>query len=442
MRAIHRLSACATAFVLFSSGCAPATRPPSLTPDERRLHLESFDKAWSIVRDKHFDPALGGLDWPAVRAELRPRVERASTTEDVRDVLREMVGRLKQSHFQVLPADLYSSTGNTPASQVSGTVGIDARVFDGRALVTSIVTGSPAEAAGIRPGWEILTIDAHDVRSGLKDVARRYAGRPDRDAMLAAAVRASLVGSTRDRLSVTLRDGEERRRRFSLARIGLEGWTSRPFGHIPAVAVSFRSERLNGRIGYLAFNAFIDPGRLMPLFNQAVASFLDADGIIVDLRGNTGGIGDMLAGMAGWFVDARGVSMGTVITRAGPLKLAVTPRPARFAGPVAVVVDELSMSASEALAQGLRDIGRARVFGRRTAGAVLASMVERLPNGDGFQFPTARFEFPSGAVVEGIGVVPDVEVRPTRATLLAGRDVVLEAAVQWIQQRSSKGPTS
>jgi carboxyl-terminal processing protease len=97
------------------------------------------------------------------------------------------------------------------------------------------------------------------------------------------------------------------------------------------------------------------------------------------------------------------------------------------------------MSASEVLAQGLRDAGRARVFGRRTAGAVLASTVERLPSGDGFQYPTARFEFASGTIIEGIGVVPDVEVLPTRETLLAGRDVVLEAAVRWIRNPALKG---
>jgi carboxyl-terminal processing protease len=165
----------------------------------------------------------------------------------------------------------------------------------------------------------------------------------------------------------------------------------------------------------------------------------DADGIVIDLRGNTGGIGDMLAGMAGWFISVRGTSMGTMITRSGSLKLAVQPRPAPFAGPVAVLVDELSMSASEVLAQGLKDAGRARVFGRRSAGAVLGSVVERLPNGDGFQYPTARFEFPSGAVVEGVGVRPDEEIPTTRETLLSGRDVVLDAAVQWIRSGVAKG---
>jgi carboxyl-terminal processing protease len=435
-----RLALFVAMLALGAAGCAAAARAPSLTPDERRLHLESFDRAWSIVRDKHFDPTLGGLDWNAVRDELRPRVARARTADEVRDVLTAMTGRLKQSHFQVLPADLYRPVDSGVAAGVSGTVGIDARVIDGRALVTRVSEGSPAGEAGVRPGWEIVTLASRDVRAEMKRRARRYAGRPDRDAILAAAVRSGLVGPVADRVPIALRDGEGRVRRLGLKRVPHEGWASRPFGYVPSVAVSFRSDRLDGRTGYLAFSAFIDPIHLMPLFNQAAASFSGADGVVLDLRGNTGGLGDMLAGMAGWFIGAKGVSMGTMITRAGSLKLAVNPRPAWFAGPVAVLVDELSMSASEVLAQGLRDAGRARIFGRRTAGAVLASAVEGLPNGDGFQYPTARFEFPSGTVVEGVGVIPDVDVRPTRGTLLSGRDVVLDAALQWIRSQSSKGP--
>jgi carboxyl-terminal processing protease len=422
------------------SACASATPAPSLTPDERRLQVESFDYVWSTVRDKNFDPTLGGLDWDAIRSEYRPKVEHARTVDEVRDILSDMVGRLKQSHFQVIPADLYASKADAPAAGIGGTVGIDARVIDGRALVTGVTPASPAETAGVRPGWEVVGIGGVDVHARLRGLSQKYAARRDRDTFLAASLRGTLSGPMGSRLSITLRDGRGRRHTLSLAFVPHEGWMSRQAGSIPAVPVWFRSRRIDGRTGYVAFNAFIDPGRLMPRFNEAIASFLDADGIVIDLRGNTGGIGDMLAGMAGWFVTTKGTSMGTLVTRTASLKLAVNPRPTPFTGPVAMLIDELSMSASEVLAQGLRDAGRARVFGRRSAGAVLASTVERLPNGDGFQYPTARFDFPSGTVLEGAGVVPDVDARPTRDTLLAGRDVALEAAIQWIRTSAMKGP--
>jgi carboxyl-terminal processing protease len=410
-----------------------------LAPEEQRLEIESFDYVWVTIRDKHFDPALAVLDWDAIRAELRPRVEQARTRDEVRDVLSDLVGHFKQSHFQILPADLYEPVAGGSSGNADGTTGADARVIDGMALVTRVTPGSPANRAGVKPGWEIVRIDAIDVRRRLPETIRKYASRFDRDSLLSGSLRSALAGPVGRSVAVTFRDGRGETRRVALDRVPPEGWMSRPFGHIPSVPVWIRSERLDGRTGYVAFNAFIDPGRLSPRFNEAIASLHDADGIVIDLRGNTGGIGDMLAGMAGWFISVRGTSMGTMITRSGSLKLAVQPRPAPFAGPVAVLVDELSMSASEVFAQGLRDAGRARVFGRRSAGAVLGSVVERLPNGDGFQYPTARFEFPSGAVVEGVGVRPDEEIPTTRETLLSGRDVVLDAAVQWIRSGVAKG---
>jgi carboxyl-terminal processing protease len=271
-------------------------------------------------------------------------------------------------------------------------------------------------------------------------MSKKYASHRERDTLLSGSLRYALAGPAGRGIAVSFRDERGSTRRLTLDRAPHDGWISRPFGHIPAVPVSFRSRRIDGRTGYVAFNVFLDPGRLMPRFNEAIASFHDADGVVIDLRGNTGGIGDMLAGMAGWFIASKGTSMGTMITRAGSLKLAVLPRPSPFTGPVAVLVDELSMSASEVLAQGLKDAGRARIFGRRSAGAVLGSVIEKLPNGDGFQYPTARFEFQSGTVVEGVGVIPDVEIRLTRDSLLAGRDAVLDAAVEWVRSGQVKGP--
>ena len=95
----------------------------------------------------------------------------------------------------------------------------------------------------------------------------------------------------------------------------------------------------------------------------------------------------------------------------------------------------LTRSASETFAGGLQDLGRARVFGSRTAGAVLPALVERLPNGDSFQYAVADYQLPNGKRLESVGVVPDVEVVPKRSELLAGRDPAMEAAIAWIREQ-------
>jgi carboxyl-terminal processing protease len=103
------------------------------------------------------------------------------------------------------------------------------------------------------------------------------------------------------------------------------------------------------------------------------------------------------------------------------------------------LVDEMSMSTSEILAGGLRDLKRVRIFGTPTPGAALPSHIEKLPSGDRFQFAVANYISAGGDVLEGVGVAPDELVKPDRAALLAGRDPVIEAAVTWINSQSTTG---
>jgi carboxyl-terminal processing protease len=128
------------------------------------------------------------------------------------------------------------------------------------------------------------------------------------------------------------------------------------------------------------------------------------------------------------------VYLGTMHMRRTDLKFVVGARGQPYDGPVAILVDGLSASTSEIFAGGMKDVGRARVFGTRTAGAALPSIIERLPNGDGFQYAHANYISASGATLEGQGVTPDVEIEPTRDDLMAGRDPVLQAAIEWIEQ--------
>jgi carboxyl-terminal processing protease len=116
----------------------------------------------------------------------------------------------------------------------------------------------------------------------------------------------------------------------------------------------------------------------------------------------------------------------------------VQPRPETFEGPVAVLVDGMSGSASEFFAGGLQDFKRARIIGERTMGQALPGQLRRLPNGDMLMYAAANFVFTSGRILEGVGVVPDEEVQPNREALLRGEDLVLKAAVKWIQDQGSK----
>ena len=102
------LTICLLLVGILAAGCGQKAQikdeaVPVLTPEQRQLNLESFDMVWTTIRDKHWDPELGGLDWDAVKAELRPRMVTATTMGEARGILNTLINRLEVSHLRDLP---------------------------------------------------------------------------------------------------------------------------------------------------------------------------------------------------------------------------------------------------------------------------------------------------------------------------------------------------
>ena len=173
------------------------------------------------------------------------------------------------------------------------------------------------------------------------------------------------------------------------------------FGNLPRSRLVFESRALDGGIGYIRFNEFLDPVSIMPQFEAAIDRFAKAPGIVLDLRGNPGSIGVMAMGIAGFFVDKPGLKLGEMKMQDTTLKFVIFPRATVYKGPLALLVDSGSASTTEILAQGLQDLNRARIFGTTTAGAALPSDIIRLPNGDGFQFAQASYTSDKGRCSKG-----------------------------------------
>jgi carboxyl-terminal processing protease len=390
--------------------------------------LDSFEKVWTTVRDKHWQAKPGGLDWQAIHNEYRPRIEKAATHDEARAVMQEMISRLKQSHFAIIPGVLYSVLDDE--GEGPGVTGIDARVLDGQAVVISVDPGSPAEKQGVRPGWEIQRAGGRDLKT-IIDQAR--SNPAIHELQLTRAVLARLSGPIGGTVDAAFLDGSGKAVDLKLDLIPPRGTLS-SFGNLPAQHVWFESRRL-GSTSYVRFNLFLDLPRVMAGFQQVVENCKPCEGLIIDLRGNPGGIGGMAMGMAGFLVDKPNQRLGTMYLRDSTLNFVVNPRADVLTAPVAVLVDGNSASTSEIFAGGLKDLGRARIFGTRTAAAALPSAFERLPNGDGFQYALANYISQGGQPLEGLGVTPDVVVDLTRVALLAGHDSVIDAALGWIRRQ-------
>lgn len=406
-----------------------------MSPKEQAAQLESFEVVWSTARDHNPDPQLNGLDWQAVHDSFRPRIARAKSAEEVRGVLREMIGKLGVSHYAIIPGDLYAAIGESTDIGYSS-AGIETVILDGKAVVKSVIPDSPAARGGVRPGMIVDEIDGAKLTPVLESAgnlsdteSRRLASR---------ALTRKLLGPADKPLKLDLLDASGQPKHVELDRAdphSIPDGTLVEFGNLPKTRLEFESRTLPGGAGYIRFNEFLDPVTLMPRFESALRGFAGAPGVILDLRGNPGGIGVMAMGIAGFFVGDSGQQLGEMKMRGTTLKFVVFTRAWTYAGKVALLLDEGSASTSEILAQGLQDLKRARIFGTRSAGAALPSDIIRLPDGDGFQYPTASYASAGGRVLEGNGVIPDVEVRQSREAIANGFDPVIDAAVRWISER-------
>ncbi|HEX6974268.1 MAG TPA: S41 family peptidase [Vicinamibacterales bacterium] len=402
--------------------------------------VETFDAAWTIVRDTFYDQSMNGVDWNAVRTELRPKAESAKTNGELRAVIRDMIGRLGQSHFALLPSSAdVPPAASSASSDPSGDPGFDVRLVGSDLLVTRVDAGGGAAQAGVGRGWRVTKIGDSTVADLLRGLPE---GGNERllnvEAWRAAETR--LRGPIGSSANVTFEDGAGKAVTVAVPRKPEHG-SPVTVGNLPTMYVRVESESVKtpgGKTaGLIAFNVWMTA--VDRPFQEAVDRFRGADAIIIDLRGNPGGLAAMLMGISGHFFDER-KSLGVMKTRDNELRFAANPRlvnakgerVSAYAGPVAILVDAMSGSASECFAGGMQSLGRARVFGQVSMGQALPALFDKLPNGDVLIHAYGDFVTATGVRLEGRGVIPDQPVPLSRQTLLEGRDATLEAALAWV----------
>ena len=416
------------------------------------MALSTFDTVWTVVRNTYVDTAFVSSRWTALRDTLRPRASLVGNRRELNELLTTTLKRIPDSHFYIIPEQAADPNEKENPTGVGGTTGISVRAIGNKAVVWRVDPGSPAAASGITAGQTIARIGDRDLSAALKKVDEvPAAGR----ARALSDVLFSFNHAVSPAPGVTVRTTVRNKGKLvdhDLIAVPTKGTVSQ-FGNLPPIAGRVTSEKVGGPntpcVGVVAFNIWLPA--LVPEIEKAMDGISSCSGIVIDLRGNPGGVGAMVMGFGGYFVDSV-ISLGTMRSRQVSLRFVMNPRYARndgssvtpFNGPVAILVDAMSASTSEIFAAGMQRIGRARVFGEQSAGAALPAMMDRLPSGDVFVHAVADFTDPDGKRIEGAGVVPDELTPLSEKDLASGRDTALEAAVRWIRTNpvTRKAPVS
>ena len=387
--------------------------------DFSREKMEVFRQGWSYLRDFFYDSGYHGANWEAVRAEYEPFIEGSRTPDEMRRLLQLMVGELNASHL---------GAGAPPAGNqpTTGRIGLrfDRREYEasGRLRVTEVIALSPAAiAGGIKVGDYLLAVDGRtiDQAMNLDEVLSYKIGR-----RVSLTVAASADGAAKREVIVRPVNGATER--------GLQyrQWVERNREYVTKAS--------NGRLGY-AHMFDMSSASLAQLHIDLDAENYAKDGVVIDIRNNSGG-----------FVNVYAID---VLARRGYLTMTLRDTgstPARTVlgqralnRPTILVTNQHSLSDAEDFTEGYRTLHLGQVVGEPTAGWIIYTWNQPLIDGTSFRLPRMKITANDGTNMERNPRPVDIEVtRPIGETLI-DRDSQLDAAVrELLKQLGTQRSTS
>jgi carboxyl-terminal processing protease len=321
-------------------------------------------------------------------------------------------------HSAFLDAAEYDEMRAATTGSYTG-VGIEVSTTDGRVVVVTPIEGSPAARAGVRAGDVVLAVNDLPVTADrLDETIGRMRGVP----------------GTSVRLTVA-RESEPEPLVFALQRSEV---------HVHSV----RAEPLPGDFGYVRITQFSDstPDDLVQALSSLVRhppqnTFHPLRGLVLDLRGNPGGVLEAAVSVADAFLDAGVIVRADGRTPAARFEMSATPGDALDGQPLVVLVDGGSASGSEIVAGALRDHGRATLMGERTFGKGSVQTVIPLRDGQALKLTTSRYYTPAGTSIHERGIEPDIAISPLEgeqarsAPVAPMQDAAVLTALQYLKDR-------
>jgi carboxyl-terminal processing protease len=265
-----------------------------------------------------------------------------------------------------------------------GGIGVEVEVHKGHFSVITPIAGSPGDKAGIILGDEIVSIDGNPVEHNvpMDKIVDKLRGKPH------THVRVGL-----------LRPSDGRHMDLDLVREVIR-------------IVSIRGARvIDGSTGYIQIQEFND--HTGEQFDEALNELIrkGIDSLVIDLRNNPGGPLDAAVEVAEPFFKTDDLIVYYQGRKASDRENYLSETEGQpITMPVAVLVNDLTASAAEIVAGALKDGGHAVVVGERTYGKGSVQTIFKLRNGEGLRLTTAHYFTPSGALINGRGIVPQVEV--------------------------------
>ncbi|MBX3378614.1 MAG: PD40 domain-containing protein [Phycisphaeraceae bacterium] len=391
----------------------------SLTPaiEWKQMYVD----AWRLLRDFFYATNMHGVDWPAMKAKYAPLVDRVRTRAELNDILAQLSGELSTLHHFVRGGDIRDSADDIANAFLGAEMSREKSGW----RVQHIFDFDPDEPGSVpplaRPGVDVGNGDLIEQINGISlanvaDPSSLLRGKANQQVLL--RVKPASGAESRDVIVTPISGNEAADLRYSsweyTRRLEVEKKGNAEIGYVHLRNMG------GGEIGRWAKNFF-------PVYNRA--------GLIIDVRRNTGGNIDS------WI-------LGALLRKAWMFWNARVGQPDTwnmqfaFRGHMVVLADAFTASDGEAFSEGFKRLGLGKVIGTRTwGGEVWLSMNNRLSDGGVASAGETGVFGPDGIwLVEGKGVVPDIEVDNLPHATFEGKDAQLEAAIAHLQQLIKEKP--
>src|SRR5712691_10197324 len=355
-------------------------------------------------------PAFSGdrvADLEAMRAALTAYIAKPNSSPDgfvaVHALVRGMVRFVDEGHTYFLDPQQYTDYQSwSRGDNTYVGIGISVSAKNSVPRIVEVYEDTPAQRAGLRAGDLLVRIADQSV------------------AGLALDEMTGLVrGPAGTSVQIVVRRGSDPKElTFSVERAEI---------HLQFV----KHRALEDDIGYVSLRGFPEPS-VVDTIEQDVTKFQAAgvQGLVLDLRGNSGGRIDVGTRLLGHFL-APGSSVYEEVDRAGEAKAHFSPRSGtQYNLPLVVLVDGGTASMGEIFASAVQEHGAATILGSNTAGSVAAAQVFGLPDGAGLQVTVFEIRSADGKPLNKVGVVPDEVIDPDPVAVANGDDPVLGRAVE------------
>lgn len=430
--------------------------------------LESFNSLIDLLKERYAYTELRKIDWEKKRADYLPRVKAADAANDLGEyyiILYEFASRMRDGHVQSATYDpkIAPKRFEMLKRRLAGNLGAELiRYTDGRFVIYAVGKDTPAARAGLVPGTEVIKINGLSVRDHLDTLpARGFVGTEERGVAVALAVAFAFPIGEKVDLEFK-RPGDTVAARATLTAVEIADFSGFPPLRSTEDPFEMRSVG-DGKFGYVRWNDFENVPYTIAGFETFLSRWNSGPGIIIDLRGNSGGLIALFYTLASYmfppdspvsknwldsYVYDDALKTFVKLPNEGQ-KMISSPRPElAFKGKVVVLVDGSSASAAEFFSQFLQKKGRATVIadsGTDGAGGSvrLAIMPGKIPfTYTGGQMFYAGTREPN---LEGKGVTPDLRIPINDEYVrrrLNGEDVVLTEAIKYLEANTKPAAES